>query len=172
MSQENSLQAYQRSCHQLISDRQSLLLATVNCEEAPDISYAPYIRDGQGAFYIFVSRLATHTLNLLHSRRASVLFIREESESRNLFARERLSFRCQVTEITPQDTDYKERLDQMEQQLGNTVAMLRSLPDFHLLCLIPEQGRYVVGFGKAFDVDPKSGELSHIDADRLQQGRR
>ncbi len=173
MPQENSIESHQQGCEVLLAERRSLLLATVNPSGEPDISYAPFVRDERGNFYIFVSRLAIHTTNLLSRQQASVLFIREEAESRNLFARERLSFRCRVSELLPQDADYKSWLDQMEQQLGGTVAMLRNLPDFHLLRLTPQSGRYVVGFGKAFDVDPLSGELSHIDADRLQQeGRR
>jgi len=163
-------QDYQRSCSELLASRKTLLLATVNRNAEPDISYAPYIRDAQGAFYIFVSRLAAHTANLLQQQCASVLFIREESESRNLFARERLSFRCRVSELKAGEEGYEACLEQMEQVQGPTVAMLRSLPDFHLLRLLPESGSYVVGFGKAFDVDPVTGVLSHIDADRIKQG--
>jgi len=40
----------------------------------------------------------------------------------------------------------------MEQELGNTVALLRSLPDFHLFRFSVEGGSYVRGFGQAWPV--------------------
>ena len=82
--------------HELISSQQTLILATVSADSLPQISYAPYVRDQEGTFYIYVSELAHHTANLLKNQQASVLFIRAESESGNLFARERIVFNCRV----------------------------------------------------------------------------
>ncbi|MBY4676654.1 HugZ family pyridoxamine 5'-phosphate oxidase [Marinobacterium arenosum] len=155
-------------CRALMEARRSLLLSTLAADGMPELSYAPYLRDDDGSFYIYISQLASHTRNLLQHPKAGVLFIREESESRNLFARERLSFRCEAVEIDRQGEHYRAVLARMAQCHGSMITMLRELPDFRLFRLVPQSGSYVVGFGRAFEVEPASGALRHIDADRLQ----
>ena len=76
-------------CRKLIASKMTLLLSTASTESVPEISYAPYVQDRAGDFYIYVSELAAHTANLITNRQASILFIHPESESANLFARER-----------------------------------------------------------------------------------
>lgn len=152
------LQQLEADCRALIASQQTLLLATCNDGGDADISYAPFLQV-EHVFYLYVSRLARHTGNLLARRQASVLFIQPEAEAANPFARQRLTLDCQVTEIGRDDALYPQLLDAMQLRFGEIVGLLRTLPDFHLLALTPQQGRYVAGFGKAFDVDVVSGEL-------------
>jgi hypothetical protein len=56
----------------------------------------------------------------------------------------------------------------MAARFGPLIQQLRSLADFHLLALAPQSGTYIVGFGRAYELDTVSGELRHIDADRLR----
>lgn len=167
---DEQLNEFNQACRTLIADKKTLLLATVNPDGIPENSYAPYVQDEQGCFYIFVSQLAGHTRNLQMGTDCSVLFIRDEQESRNLYARERVSFRCAVKQVEAADTRYNGMLDRLEEVQGQTVVMLRSLPDFLLFQLKPTSGNYVVGFGKAFAVSPEDFSLTHIDADRLKGG--
>jgi len=167
MSKE-CLEELKAQCLALQSSRKTLLLSTLSQDGVPEISYAPYGRGVDGCFYIFISELAAHTASLLHHPLASALFIREESETKNLFARERLSYRCSVREVMRDTEEYDAGLECLAVDHANMIAMLRTLPDFRLFALLPEQGSYVVGFGKAFDVDPKSGDLLHRDQDRLK----
>ncbi|MCP8687081.1 HugZ family protein [Marinobacterium sedimentorum] len=153
----------------VIESRATLALATTAADGVPDISYAPFVRDEQGRFCIFVSALAAHTGNLLREPRASVMLIQPESEATNLFARERLTLRCRATEIHRDESDYEPILERMAARFGPLIQQLRSLADFHLLALAPQSGTYIVGFGRAYELDVKSGELRHIDADRLRQ---
>lgn len=152
----------------LIDSQATLSLATVASDGRADISYAPFVRDGQGRFCIFVSALAAHTGNLLREPVASVMLIQPESEASNLFARERLTLRCRAEEIHRGAADYDVVLQLMEMRFGTLISQLRSLADFHLLALVPLSGTYVVGFGRAYKLDMVSGELHHIDADRLR----
>jgi len=140
--------AYQK----LIATQQTLLLATVSDSAQPDISYAPYVRDEQGHFYIFISELASHTRNLLANRHASIMFIQAESESTELFARERVTLKCDATEIFPDNPIYEQQLGLFKSQFGEIVSLLKSLSDFHLFALKPESGQYVAGFGKAVKI--------------------
>jgi putative heme iron utilization protein len=144
---------------QLIQNQKTLILATVSDQGEPECSYAPYVKDGQNVFYIFVSELATHTKNMLHTAKASILFIKPEQETKNFFVRERVIFDCTISEIQQDDELYDRQLGLMNDQFGETVELLRSLPDFHLLALTPVKGRYIAGFGKAFMIDITDGSL-------------
>lgn len=142
----------QNACDELIRRHNSLLIASRSVDGAVAISYAPYLRDEAG-FYIFVSELAQHTQNLRAQPRASILFIEPEAKAGNPFARQRLTFDCRVAEISKTHADYAQKLDGMAAKFGEIIGVLRTLPDFHLLSLTPESGRFVAGFGKAFSVD-------------------
>ncbi|MGZ8190647.1 MAG: HugZ family pyridoxamine 5'-phosphate oxidase [Methylococcaceae bacterium] len=148
--------------HVLISTQQTLLLSTASANSVPDISYAPFVRDQTGHFYIFVSELAGHTANLLNNPQASVMFICPESESRNLFARERAVFSCRVQEIARDEPVYETRLQALQDKFGEVVGVLRSLSDFHLFTLVPENGRYVAGFGRAYMINVSNYTLSPV----------
>ena len=93
------LEDINKSYQELIASQQTLLLSTASTNGVPDISYAPFVRDQAGAFYIYVSEMACHTVNLLNNPQASLLFIQAESEARNLFARERAVLNCSVKAI-------------------------------------------------------------------------
>lgn len=147
---------------ELMASQQTLLLSTASANGVPDNSYAPFVRDDAGVFYIYVSEMACHTVNLLNNPQASILFIRPESESPNLFARERAVLSCSVKEISRDDAIYVERIHALQDKFGEVVSMLSSLPDFHLFALRPENGRYVIGFGRAFSINVNDGSLRHI----------
>jgi len=155
---EDLTQRYQ----ELMASQQTLLLSTASANGVPDISYAPFVRDDAGVFYIYVSEMACHTVNLLNNPQASILFIRPESESPNLFARERAVLSCSVSEIIRDDAIYADRIQALQDKFGEVVSVLRSLSDFHLFALRPENGRYVIGFGRAFSINVSDGSLRHI----------
>ncbi len=158
---QQELEDITRRYQELIASQQTLLLSTASANSVPDISYAPFVRDHTGVFYIYVSDMACHTANLLNNPQASILFIRSESESRNLFARERAVLNCSVQEISRDDAIYPDRLQALQDKFGEVVGVLRSLSDFHLFALRPENGRYIVGFGQAFTINVNDGSLLH-----------
>ncbi len=129
----------------------------------PELSYAPYSLDPQGRFYIFISDLAGHSQNLRQHPECSLMLIADERDSRNLFARERLSYRCQAELVTQSDPQFESQLKLLQQRSGEVVKLLRNLPDFKLYRLTPVSGRYVVGFGRAYDIDPATGGVSAVE---------
>ncbi|MDD5410668.1 MAG: pyridoxamine 5'-phosphate oxidase family protein [Methylobacter sp.] len=159
MNETDNLTERAIDLQELLATQQTLLLSTASASCVPDVSYAPFVRDQAGCFYIFVSELATHTANLLNNPQASVMFIRQESEARNLFARERAVFNCTVKELKPDETTYTTQLLALQDKFGEVVSLLRSLTDFHLFALCPESGRYVAGFGQAYTINVKDGTL-------------
>jgi putative heme iron utilization protein len=156
------LEDFTKCYHELIASQQTLLLSTASVAGVPEISFAPFVRDHAGLFYIFVSEMAGHTANLLTNPQASILFIRPESECRNLFARERAVLSCSVKEIRRDDETFINRLQALQDKFGEVVNVLRSLSDFHLFALRPESGRFVIGFDRAFTINLNDGTLRHI----------
>jgi heme iron utilization protein len=159
---KQELEDITRRYHELIASQHTLLLSTASATGVPDISYAPFVRDHAGLFYIYVSEMACHTANLLNNPQASLLFILPESASSNLFARERAVISCSVKEIMRDDEAYAERIQALQDKFGEVVSVLRSLSDFHLFALNPESVRYVIGFGRAFTFNVNDGALHHI----------
>lgn len=139
--------------HTLIASQQTLQLATSASDGSPHISYAPYVRDNEGRFYIFVSQLAAHTKHIQESGKAAVMFIRPEQESENLHARVRATFQCSVEAIDREDPLFAEQMTAMTEQFGDIIKLLYSLPDFHLFRLTPISGQFIAGFGQAFEID-------------------
>jgi putative heme iron utilization protein len=137
----------------LIASQKTLLLSTSSTDGVPNISYAPFVHDDTGLYYIYVSELASHTVDLLNNPKASIMFICPESESHNLFARERAVLNCSVKEIIRNTEAYTQRIQALQEKFGKVVSVLCTLPDFHLFELRQESGRYVAGFGQAFAID-------------------
>ena len=140
----------------LLKQVQTLQLATVDAQGLPRASYAPFLpAEHEADFYIFTSQLSGHTRNLLKTRQASILLIEDEAKTRQLFARNRVSYQCSIDIVEYDHDHYESLLDAMTQRFGSVMEMLRSLPDFILFRLRPESGRFIMGFGQAFDL---SGE--------------
>jgi putative heme iron utilization protein len=162
MNETADLTKRANALQELLASQQTLLLSTASITGIPDLSYAPFVRDGSGCFYIFISEMAAHTDNLLTNPQASVMFVRPESESNNLFARERAIFDCTVKQIERSDACYSTQLMALQDQFGEIVGVLRSLSDFHLFALAPISGRYIAGFGQAYTINVRDGTLSPL----------
>ena len=130
----------------------SLTMATVNANGEPESSYAPFIQQDD-CFYVFLSELASHTQNLKANSSVSLFWIEPEDQARNIFARTRATVFASADVIDRASDDGQAILDAMEEQLGNTVQVLRGLGDFHLFKLTPKHGAYVTGFAKAFRLE-------------------
>ncbi|MBW4508752.1 MAG: pyridoxamine 5'-phosphate oxidase family protein [Scytonematopsis contorta HA4267-MV1] len=160
MSQlENAQVAYQGFTEQF----QSAIISTVSQEGVPNASYAPFVMDENKNIYIYVSGLSTHTQNLHAVPKVSVLFIEEESQTKQIFARRRLNFDCSATLVERETELWNLIVDNFESRFGEIIPVLRDLPDFRIFQLKPSQGRFVIGFGAAYEVDPSDfSRLIHI----------
>lgn len=136
------------------SRRQSLILSTLNVDGTPHASYAPFVMDEDYTFYIYISGLSTHTQNLEHQGITSILLIDDESETQQIFARNRLTYDCQALTLDRETLTWDLVVNRFETRFGPIIQMLRQLGDFQIFKLIPQSGRFVVGFGAAYDIDP------------------
>jgi heme iron utilization protein len=90
LSQDQLVQLYQDFPAQF----KSVVLGTCSAAGDPQASYAPCVTDAERNIYIFVSGLSAHTQNLADTGKASALFIEDEAQTPQIFARKRLSYSC------------------------------------------------------------------------------
>lgn len=131
-------------------DTRSLMLATVDAQGHPEVSYTPFVRGEDGDPYIFVSALARHTGNLLQRPRVSVMLVEDEAAARQIFARRRLSYRCVAEPVPQNDARWEGVMGKLAERHGEVVSVLRGLPDFTLFRLRAHAGNLVIGFGQAY----------------------
>ncbi|SON53398.1 heme utilization protein HutZ [Vibrio tapetis] len=129
---------------------QTLQLATLN-GAIPHVSYAPFAHNEQG-YFILVSDIAQHGQNLKTAKSVSIMMIEDESAAKTIYARRRLGFDTQAECIDKQSETGIAAIACLKARFGDIVESLSSLADFNLYQLTPEKGRYVKGFGQAFDV--------------------
>jgi len=148
----NNLVKAQTVYQKLLSEQQSVILATVNADGSPLSSYAPFALDADKNFYIFVSTLSNHTVNLTRTSQASLMLITDESQSTQIFARQRLTFSCHVTPIARDSEAWDKASSLYEARFGNFFHLIQGFSDFGMVCLTPHQGWLVVGLGQAYEI--------------------
>ena len=134
----------------LIAGQNSIILASLNKDNTPLSSYAPFIWH-EKSFYIFISSLSSHTENLQNNV-ISAMLIEDEGNSNQIYARTRAVFQCNAEKILDDEQKLK-ILDVMKDQHGEIIDTLRSLSDFYLFQLSPKSGRFIKGFGQAYQID-------------------
>ena len=149
----------------------SAQLGTLTADGHPEVSYSPIVwLDNCG--YLLISELATHTHNLMNNPDLSLLLIEDESSARNLFARKRIMIDGSASEIPRDSSRFDEVIEHFTERFGETVQVLVGLPDFHLMEVSLHQGRFIRGFGQAFELTGEGlTRVAHIDAERLRSNR-
>ena len=134
----------------LIQTQKSLFLATLDPQGMPFASTTPFAVTADGSqFIVLLSDLSAHGLHLMENPVASVLICRDEANTSQLFARNRMQLSVTAQHVT--DLDQRSNLMCiMQSRHGAVIEMLSSMPDFRVFLLQPNQARYVEGFGKAF----------------------
>ncbi|MCY9513908.1 HugZ family pyridoxamine 5'-phosphate oxidase [Paenibacillus apiarius] len=144
------LEKYKQHYLDFIDYRKTLIISSTDEQGEPFVSYAPFVKK-DGKLYIYISRIADHYRLIERSACLHVMLLADESESPNLFGLERVRWRCVPRHIGNEGSDSIFELFE-ERHSAKLMNVLRGL-DFSLFELAPGQGRYVAGFGKAFDVD-------------------
>ena len=136
------------------------MLATVDAEGNPNSSYAPYV-EIDNKFYILVSFMAKHTKNLADGRKTSLMFIEDESATKQIYARERLTIETIPSQIERDTEEFKSIVAKLQEKHGKIVEMISEMKDFILIQLQPTKGAYVNGFGSAYFVDENLEIMQH-----------
>lgn len=149
-----------------LEGRKTVAISSTDAWGDPFISYAPFVKK-DGKLYIYISRIADHYSCIEHSGCIQVMMLADEAESANLFGRERARFKCNPKNVG--NEGYEEIFALFEQAHSPTmIGVLRGL-DFSLFELTPWEGRYVVGFGQAFNVDLEGNVFEHVTVDKKNE---
>jgi len=128
----------------------SLMISSLNSKNKPHCSYAPFVTEGD-RYYICISLIAQHTKNLLNSKDASIMFIEDECEAKNSFARKRVTFDVKVSHIPREDNKFMNIMTLFKDKFGEKASIYEQLNDFHLFEFVPISGRAVFGFEENYD---------------------
>ncbi|MGL4652302.1 pyridoxamine 5'-phosphate oxidase family protein [Cetobacterium sp.] len=141
----------------------SVVLGTVSKAGEVDVTYAPYVKyEGEG--YIFISEIGDHYDNLVeNTQKFEIMFLQDEKEAASVLVRKRLRYNV-IAEFQPRNERFETILDIFEERMGHAVKIVRKMQDFHLVKLNVIDGRFVKGFGQAFNL--KGDDIIHITGDK------
>lgn len=147
-----------------VTTKQSLMMATVNQDCVPDVSYAPFVVDDDFNVYIFVSDIVERTRNLIANGKASLLFIEDESGCKHIFARKRVTMQAEAVSVKASDQQLPEIQQLFHDKFGEFVNLeIISKSDFHLIKMTPLEAGLTKGFGLAFRLTGKGlQEVEHL----------
>lgn len=147
----------------------TLLLATVDSSGTPNVSYAPFVINN-GEYQVLISTIARHARNLQEVPKVSLMLIDDESKSREIFARRRLTFDATSRLVERHSPEWESTIAALKARHGELVSDLASMMDFNVFSFKPEQGLFVKGFGKAFQVSTDDlVSFVHLDEGHLNQ---
>ncbi|WP_104713889.1 HugZ family heme oxygenase [Helicobacter cetorum] len=131
----------------------SICLATLHPNGHVVCSYASLMSDGE-QYYIYVSEVAEHFESLKHNpNNVEVMFLEDESKAKSAILRKRLRYKTKVRFIE-RGAEFDKAFDAFIAKTGGAggIKTIRTMQDFHLIALDFETGRYVKGFGQAYDI--------------------
>ena len=143
----------ERTLARFIRETRIAALGTLHDGE-PNLAMVAYsFAEDFSAFYIHVSRLGKHTADMEDDPRVSLLITETDDRRADPQTLARVSLHG-TAEVLPRTDagyaqvkqNYLERFPEAEQ--------LFSLGDFNLWKITPKGGRYVAGFGRAFNLVP------------------
>jgi hypothetical protein len=135
-------------------DKESLIISTTNEDKSPLTNYSPFVEKND-CFYICVSSLLPHYENIVRDKKAHVFIIEDESKASHVYARKRLYF-----DVVCETVNKEEEIFQLfDKKYKDKLSFLRSMKDFKILKLLPEEKSLVLGFGAAYILN-NEGKIS------------
>jgi putative heme iron utilization protein len=141
----------------------SVQIATLSSAGLPEVSYAPFIW-AENSCFLFLSDLAQHTSNIRGAASISVMAIEDERDSRSPFARRRIILQGKAVELARNNPLFKPVLSSFRNRFGDIMDLIEPLQDFNLFQITPTSGRFIKGFGQAFELAGENlQQLVHIN---------
>lgn len=136
-------------------DKYSLIISTTSSENDPLTNYAPFVKIGED-YYVSVSQNLPHFTNMAQTKKAHILIIEDESTADHIYARKRLYFSasCEVEE------DSEKIFKLFDERYGDKLSFLRTMKDFKVIKISPEERSLVLGFGAAYKMDVEGKLMS------------
>ena len=138
----------------LLAKQPVAALATLHSGN-PAVSMVPFAMLSSGiGFVIHVSRLATHTYDMLDNPAVALLVTASLAEAHSPLALPRASIQGQARQCLPESPGYLEARSAYLAKLPDAEELF-SFPDFSLFIVEPKSIRYVAGFGRAVSLTPQ-----------------
>jgi putative heme iron utilization protein len=142
----------------------SAQLATLSHKGLPAASHAPLVWFDSHC-YLFLSELASHTRHLTANPAIGLILV--EAETSSPFARQRITVQGEVEIIARDEPLFKSVLQQFHDQFGDIMQVIEPLADFRLFRVNADSGRFIRGFGQAYEIGGDGlDQLTHIDPRR------
>ena len=136
---------------QVIREARIASLGTLH-DEAPQVSMVAYIyAEDFSAFYIFVSRLAQHTVDMQKDNRVSLMICETDDARSDPQTLVRVSIRGKAEMLQTGEPGYTALKEQYIARFPESEKLF-NLSDFSFWRISPRGGRYVAGFAKAFNI--------------------
>ena len=136
-------------------DKYSLIISTTSKENNPLTNYAPFVKIGE-EYFVSVSQNLPHYTNMVETKKAHILIIEDESSADHIYARKRLYFlaSCEI------ENDTEKIYKLFDERYGEQLSFLRSMKDFKVIKITPEEKSLVLGFGAAYKMDVDGNLMS------------
>lgn len=122
----------------------------------PNLAMVAYaFAEDFSTFYIHVSKLGKHTTDMEHDPRVSLLITETDDRRPDPQTLARVSVRG-IAEILPRTDPGYTPVKKVYLQRFPEAEQLFSLGDFNLWKITPKSGRFVAGFGRAFNLVPEA----------------
>lgn len=139
----------------LIRQTRIAALGTLH-EGEPNLAMVAYsFAEDFSAFYIHVSRLGKHTMDMENDPRVSILITETDDRRPDPQTLARVSIRGMAEVLARNDPGYAQ-VRQIYLERFPEAEQLFSLGDFNLWKITLKGGRFVAGFGRAFNLVPEA----------------
>lgn len=132
----------------------SVVIASVDAQNHAIASYAPLLKF-ENRFFIYISEVAEHYASIkANPESIEVLFLEDEKEAKSVILRKRLRYKAKAV-FREKDALFDQIFDHFEANNASAGGLktIRRMGDFHLVELLFQEGRFVKGFGAAYDID-------------------
>jgi hypothetical protein len=140
---------------EMMSTHRVLSLAVI-VDGDPEASLLPYaVRSDYGAVYVQASGLARHSRGLQPGARAGVLIHEDDAPDADPLQTRRMTVQATVTVLDRESDAFAAARELFVARFPGAEVTL-SLGDFNLYELQLGRGRYIAGFGQAFNIGPET----------------
>ncbi|MBC8076035.1 MAG: pyridoxamine 5'-phosphate oxidase family protein [Chloroflexales bacterium] len=138
--------------HELLRGQRQAALATLR-GGAPAVSLVAYAPDGAGGFLLHLSALSQHTADIHADAHVALLVCQPDDGQGNPLTLHRVSVDGAAQPIARDDVAYAAAKARYLERLPGA-AITFTLSDFTLFRVVATGGRFIAGFGRAYDVGP------------------
>ena len=147
--------ASEQTLAQLLRHTRLAALGTLHDGEPNLAMVAVAYESDFSAFYIHVSKLGKHTGDMENNPHVSLLLTEKDDQRANPQTLTRVSLQG-IAAIVPRGDPNYARIKEIYLKRFPEAEQLFSLGDFNIWRITPKSGRFVAGFGRAFNLVPEA----------------